>query len=153
MVAALPTAAAELAEDTPPKKQNPTVKKTITKGSRQAPKSTQAVKNKYGTIALDRPKLKETIKRLKLKPADVDEKGESTVTDESATKKPKLAPKAPKAKAKSKGQYTFTKGTKGSKPKVEKVAKPRGRPPGSKNKKTIAMNSVPREAQIAQAVA
>jgi hypothetical protein len=157
MMAALPAVAAELAEDKPPKKPNPTVKKANLKGTRQAPKSTQAVRNKGGTIALDREKIRASIRRLK--PTDDD----NTAT-EGAKKKQRMTPKEPKEPKDPKAKIkfpTFAKGNKGTKAttgtkdaKAAKVAKPRGRPPGSKNKKTIAMNSVAREgAQIAQAVA
>jgi len=137
MLVAVSKAADVLVEDKAPKKKaSSTARKTI-------PNSKPLVKMTRGKVTIDRAALRSQIKRVKLAGAD---KPEAEAVERPA-KIQRVAPKDPKdPKA---AATKFPKFVKGS-----KLAKPRGRPPGALNKKTLARNAArTEEAQIAQAAA
>jgi hypothetical protein len=126
-------AAEALAEDDVPKK------KGSLRAKKNIPNSKPMVKMTRGKVTIDREALKAQIKRVKL--AD---KPEAVAAERPAKIQrvvPKDSAKATKAKA--------PKSQKGT-----KLAKPRGRPPGALNKKTLARNVTrAEEALVAQAAA
>jgi len=137
MLVAVSKAAEELAVDEPKKKASSGAKK------KTIPDSKPMVKMSRGKVTIDREALKTQIKRIKV--------AKDEETGDRPSKVQKVEPKSAKA-AKfpvfAKGSKAVPKGAKGAKG----AAKPRGRPPGALNKKTLArLSTTQQEPQLVQA--